>query len=216
MNAASALRDQEAGWFDTSLVDKGSVSKLPGNARSMANSFPATFKSQGASNTAPISTSSIDTTEVALAAIVSALASSFNNELDEVSEVSLSSIAPGFNRYDNEFLSSHVEKSAQILRLHPLIDRDSAMPTWLTTDKVIASLLGVCTLLGGALLSVVLYIHAVDKADVDELKKDTKEIARQSADSKIELVKAIGAVREQTVGIAARLDQLILDGRQRR
>lgn len=82
------------------------------------------------------------------------------------------------------------------------------MPSWLSASKVIPSLLGILVVLVGL-------IFATMKGDVDELKKDVKEIIRQSADTRVEMVKAMGAVEKQATATNARLDQLILDGRQR-
>ncbi|MGX0963200.1 Mn2+/Fe2+ NRAMP family transporter [Bradyrhizobium japonicum] len=88
--------------------------------------------------------------------------------------------------------------------------------TLVSIEKIIAGLLGICTVLGAAVIGLVLYVHASDKSDIDELKKLSRETTKEIADTRVDLVKAIGAVKEQAIATNSRLDQLIADGRQRR
>jgi hypothetical protein len=76
-------------------------------------------------------------------------------------------------------------------------------------EKIISALLGVMI----ALTSVI-YLNL--KSDIDELKKDSKDLVKQASDTRVDLVRAIGAVEKQAAATNARLDQLITDGRQRR
>jgi hypothetical protein len=87
-------------------------------------------------------------------------------------------------------------------------DMAAAKPAWYDSNRMVVGLLA-------ALLCLVGIIYANTKGDIDELKKDSKEIIRQSSETRVELVKAIGAVQTQAAATNARLDQLIADGRQR-
>jgi hypothetical protein len=80
---------------------------------------------------------------------------------------------------------------------------------WYASDKVIPSLLA-------ALLALVGIIYLGFKSDIDELKRDVKDGVKQTNEIRVELTKGIGAVRELVAGTNSRLDQLIVDGRQRR
>jgi hypothetical protein len=84
-----------------------------------------------------------------------------------------------------------------------------SQPAWYDSNRIVAGLLA-------ALLILVGIIYANMKGDIDDLKKDSKEIIRQSSDMRVDLVKAISSVEKQGAATNARLDQLISDGRQRR
>jgi hypothetical protein len=94
------------------------------------------------------------------------------------------------------------------LKRNPYTEKVSQMPGWLAADKIIPALLGV-------LIALVSIVYFGLKSDIDDLKKDVKEIVKQSAETRVDLVRAIGAVEKQGASTNARLDQLIADGRQR-
>jgi len=108
--------------------------------------------------------------------------------------------------------------SAPLGNPYTTLSEERKMParSIITVDKIIAALLGVCSLLGAAVIGLVLYVHAGDKTDIDELKKASRDTIKEIADTRVELVRAIGAVEKQAIATNSRLDQLIADGRQRR
>lgn len=83
-----------------------------------------------------------------------------------------------------------------------IIGRDTTMPTWITTDKVIAGLLGLIA----TLISVV-YLNM--KSDIDDLKKFSLETPKQISDLKVSLTNAIKDVEKQAAVTNSRLDLIL-------
>ena len=94
-------------------------------------------------------------------------------------------------------------------RVNPAVTPPSQW-SWLTTEKVVCAMAAI--IVG---LFAVAYVNL--RSDVADLKTDTREITRQLNQTRVEIVKALGAVERQAATTNARLDQLIADGaRQRR
>jgi hypothetical protein len=230
MSAASA-QAQEAAWLNVGRSDKGGASYISSNPRPLANTPPVVARSRGEANILPNALAYRDSATSAWEALTAEAGKKLKSEADDRMVAALPK-TDYLEKDEWVFaLATEMEKSGQALaaylrprtsQLHIgglseppaafeayegseptfVISRDTAMPTWLTTDKLIAGLLGLIA----TLISVV-YLNV--KSDVDDLKKFSLEMPKQISDLKVSLTGSIKDVEKQAAITNSRLDLIL-------
>jgi hypothetical protein len=218
---ATSASVQELAWRDAIRSVKGGASYLPRISRPVANRLLIAAGSRGEANLRPISLGYRDAGASALEALAVGLGKKLKTEPNDKLEPTLAVLAAAIGRSSGDVsYSAQYSPSEFVYRLPDrdlppflaearapfeptfIMSRDTEMPTWFTTDKVIAGLLGlIATLISVVFLSV--------RSDIDDLKKVSLEMPKQISDLKVGLVSSIKDVEKQAAIANSRLDLIL-------